>query len=77
MTEKLYGFYSRKMALRIGVVFYHTPDGREVAVTCVDRDKDGKIYGPEDKVCVGEVTTPVRLTDTTGTFLQKRSPSDI
>ena len=54
--EKLYGFYSRKAAAIYGNIYYLTPDGRTVTVTCVDRDKEYDGHKWPDRVCVGEVT---------------------
>jgi hypothetical protein len=59
-TEKWYGFYSRTMALSEGPIYYLTPEGREVAVTCVTKNRDGRDYYHLDKIYVGEVTKCIR-----------------
>jgi hypothetical protein len=60
--RKRYGFVSHKsIAAGCGSSIYATPDGREVEVTCVDRDPNGwEGYKWDDVQPVGEVTRWLR-----------------
>lgn len=64
MSEKLYGFYSKKQEEVGGSSVYLTPDGREVVVTIVSHSEQWPLGGdrpiPEGMVYVGEVTRCMR-----------------
>lgn len=56
LPAKKYGFYSQQAVDDgCGSSFYATPDGKDVEVTAIYSDPDGKAYLWSDKVCVGEV----------------------
>lgn len=58
---KKYGFYSHEAVLAdCGTSFCSTPEGKEVEVTCVSEDPEGKSYLWIDKVCLGEVVSHLR-----------------
>lgn len=59
-TDKRYGYFSEQAANQFGYSVWATPDGREVHVTCIDRDSDGSFYKWPDRVDRGEVTHKVR-----------------
>jgi hypothetical protein len=55
MNSQRYAYYSQKAADQFGTVFYKTPDGQLVEVTCVFRRGDEGTYNWPDKRYVGPV----------------------
>lgn len=56
MNKQYFGFYSAG-AVKAGhrTVIWLTPEGKEVTVTFVCSNKEGKGYSWDDTICVGEV----------------------
>ena len=56
----MHGWYSEKAAEVCGSIFYETPEGREVKVTGVTFDEEGKGYKWSDRVYIGPVEKYLR-----------------
>lgn len=68
-----FGFYSAKQEAFTGTSIYATPEGKEVEITSVLADPEGKGCSWDDKVSLGPVTHWVRYgKQPTGRVFEKR-----